>query len=109
MDKEPADKVDDDRTITSERDTAMQIFIFKSATRPDLHAFNGDLAGNRMPERFSPWHAIGTVAPDRDPPHELLRDVIETAIEAQGFQFCRMSKSELRRPSAAQAAFDRMT
>jgi len=94
MDNGPADKVDNDNTITLERDTAMRIFIFKSEARPDLRAFSGDLAGSQLPKQFSPWHAIGAIAPDRDPPHELSRDVIETAIKTQGFQLWRMSKKE---------------
>jgi hypothetical protein len=94
MGNEPADKVDNDNTVTLERDTAMRIFIFKSEVRPDLRAFSGDLAGGQLPKQFGPWHAIGAVAPDRDPPHELSRDVIETAVKTQGFQLWRMSKKE---------------
>jgi hypothetical protein len=72
----------------------MRIFIFKSDANPDLRAFGGDLAGTRLPSQFSPWHAIGAVAPDRDPPHNLSRGAIETAIEKQGFQLWRMSKKK---------------
>jgi hypothetical protein len=94
MNDEPTDKVDNDNVVTFERDTAMRIFIFKSEAKPDLRAFSGDLAGGQLPKQFRPWHAIGAVAPDRDPPHELSRDVIETAIKTQGFQLWRMSKKE---------------
>jgi len=96
MDNEPADKADNDNTVTLERDTAMRIFIFKSDARPDLRAFGGDLAGSQLPKQFRPWHAIGAIAPNRDPPHALSRDVIETAIKTQGFQLWRMSKKETR-------------
>jgi len=81
-----------DSEVPPERGTPMRIFIFKSGPRPDLRAFSGDLAGSQLPKQFSPWHAIGAIAPDRDPPHRLSRDVIETAINAQGFQLWRMSK-----------------
>jgi hypothetical protein len=91
MVNEPADNNND---VTLERGAPMRIFIFKSEPRPDLRAFGGDLAGSQLPERFGPWHAIGAIAPDRDPPHELSRDVIETAIKTQGFQLWRMSKKE---------------
>jgi hypothetical protein len=94
MDNEPADKVDNDSTVTLEQDTAMRIFIFKSEARPDLRAFGGDLAGSQLPKQFKPWHAIGAIPPERDPPHELSRDVIEAAIKTQGFQLWRMSKKE---------------
>lgn len=70
----------------------MRFFIFKSDANPDLRAFGGDLAGTRLPAQFSPWHAVGAVAPDRAPPHNLSRDVIETAINDCGFQLWRMSK-----------------
>ena len=88
------DSADNDNKVTLERDPTMRIFIFKSETMPDLRAFGGDLVGSQLPKQFSPWHAIGAVAPDRDPPHRLSRDVIETAIKAQGFQLWRVSKKD---------------
>jgi hypothetical protein len=72
----------------------MRFFIFKSEASPDLRAFGGDLTGSQLPKQFSPWRAIGAVAPDRDPPHNLSRDAIETAIKDQGFQLWRMSKKD---------------
>jgi hypothetical protein len=86
--------VDNDNDVSLERGIAMRIFIFKSEPRPELRAFGGDLVGSQLPKQFSPWRAIGVVAPDRDPPHELSRDVIETAIKNQGFQLWRMSKKD---------------
>jgi hypothetical protein len=86
--------VDNGNNIQLERGVPMRIFIFKSDSRPELRAFGGDLVGSQLPKQFSPWHAIGAVAPDRDPPHELSRDVIETAIKTQGFQLWRMSKKD---------------
>lgn len=73
---------------------AMRIFIFRSETNPDLGAFGGDLAGLRLPSQFKPWHAVGAVAPDRDPPYKLSRDVIEAAIKTCGFQLFRRSKKD---------------
>ncbi len=89
--KEPADN---DNNVTLEPGTPMRIFIFKSEPRPDLRAFGGDLAGSQLPPQFRPWRAIGAIAPDRDPPHKLSREVIETAIKDQGFQLWRMSKKD---------------
>jgi len=77
-----------------ERSPAMRIFIFKSEARPDLQAFAAELDGSRLPKQFRPWHAIGAIAPDRNPPHGLSREVIEQAIKAQGFQLWRMSKKD---------------
>jgi len=88
---EPADN---DNNVTLERATAMRLFIFKSEPKPELRAFGGDLAGSQLPKQFGPWHAIGAVAPDRNPPHELSREVIETAIKTQGFQLWRISKKD---------------
>jgi hypothetical protein len=88
---EPADN---DNNVTLERATAMRLFIFKSEPKPELRAFGGDLAGSQLPKQLGPWHAIGAVAPDRNPPHELSREVIETAIKTQGFQLWRMSKKD---------------
>jgi len=88
---EPADN---DNDVTLELGTPMRIFIFKSKPRSGLRAFAGDLAGGQLPKQFSPWRAVGAIAPDRDPPHELSRKVIEAAIKTQGFQLWRMSKKE---------------
>ena len=71
---------------------AMRIFIFKSEGSPGLRAFGGDLAGAKLPTQFRPWRAVGAVAPDREPPYNLSRELIETAINDCGFQLWRMSK-----------------
>jgi hypothetical protein len=89
MIKRPADNGND---ATSQRSMPMRIFIFKSESRPNLRAFGGDLLGSRLPKQFSPWHAIGAIAPDRDPPHNVSRGLIEDAIKTQGFQLWRMKK-----------------
>jgi hypothetical protein len=70
----------------------MRLFIFKSEANPDLRAFGADLAGAGLPSQFRPWHAVGAVGPDHDPPHNLSRAVIETAINDCGYQLWRMSK-----------------
>lgn len=75
-----------------DRGGAMRIFIFKSEARSDLLAFGAELDGSRLPKQFRPWRAVGAIAPDRDPPHGLSREVIEQAIKTQGFQLWRMSK-----------------
>jgi hypothetical protein len=37
---------------------------------------------------------MATVAPNRDPPYKLSRDVIEAAINTRGFQLFRLSKKD---------------
>jgi len=73
---------------------AMRIFIFRSEANPDLGAFGGELAGLQLPSQFKPWRAVGAVAPDRDPPYKLSRDVIEAAIKSRGFQLFRRNKKD---------------
>jgi hypothetical protein len=74
----------------------MRIYIFKSDANKDLRAFAGDLKGIKLPEQFRPWHAIGAIAPDRDPPHKLPREEIERAIDLHGFQLWRMKPPEAK-------------
>jgi hypothetical protein len=74
----------------------MRIYIFKSEARNDLRAFAGDPAGSKLPDRFRPWHAIGVVAPDKDPPHNLARAEIENAVNDHGFQLWRMKPARDR-------------
>ena len=68
----------------------MRIFIFKSEGKHELRAFAGDSAGEQLPTRFGPWHAIGVIRPDKEPPYNVKRDVIEQAINGQGFQLFRV-------------------
>ncbi len=68
----------------------MRLYIFKSDANAELRAFVADPAGSKLPERFRPWHAVGVVAPERPPPHNLSRDIIEKAIADAGFQLWRM-------------------
>jgi hypothetical protein len=76
----------------ADEEVGMRIFIFKSDSSLDLRAFGGDLAGSQLPSQFRPWHVVGAVAPDRDPPYKLSREVIEKAIKDQGFQLFRVAK-----------------
>ena len=68
----------------------MHIYIFRSDAKKELQAFAGDAAGSRLPDRFGPWHAIGVVRPDKDPPYNLSRDAIQRAIKVDGFQLWRL-------------------
>jgi hypothetical protein len=83
-----------DGMVAVTKGEAMRLFIFKSEASPDLRAFGDDLVGSRLPVQFKPWRAIGAVAPDREPPHKLSRDVIEAAINDRGYQLWRVSKKD---------------
>ena len=83
-----------DEDLAAKAGGAMRIFIFKSEASPDLRAFSGDLAGLQLPSQFKPWRVVGAIAPHRDPPYKLSRDVIEAAIAARGFQLFRLSKKD---------------
>src|SRR6266508_2324610 len=71
----------------------MRIYIFKSEARKGLQAFAGDLAGSKLPPQHGPWTATGAIGPEKAPPYKFSRTAIEEAIEAQGFQLCRMAES----------------
>jgi len=68
----------------------MRIYMFKSEAMEDLRAFAGDVSGSKLPDRFRPWHAVGVIRPEKDPPHNLPRSEIERAIGEQGFQLWRV-------------------
>ncbi len=72
----------------------MRIFMFKSEAKSDLRAFAGDSAGSKLPRQHGPWHAVGVIRPEKDPPHNLSRDAIEKAIEETGFQLWRMKPKD---------------
>lgn len=68
----------------------LRIFIYKSEAQKDLRAFAAANDGNSLPTQFGPWHGIGVVRSDLNPPFGLSRDVIEKAIAKQGFQLFRV-------------------
>ena len=70
----------------------MRIYIFKSETRKELRAFAGDPIGSKLPQNHGPWTVTGVVGPDKDPPHNFSRNVIEEAIDVEGFQLWRLGK-----------------
>lgn len=86
------DAFENDNDVAASRGRPMRIFIFKSDKNAELRAFGGDLAGTQLPSQFRPWRVVGAVAPDQDPPYNLSRDVIETAINGRGFQLFRLGK-----------------
>jgi hypothetical protein len=61
-----------------------------------LRAFTGDVAGRKLPDQFSPWQQIGAVRPESAPPYNLSRDLIEKAINAQGFQLWRLKPKAVK-------------
>ena len=71
----------------------IRIFVFKSETNKELHAFAGDLTGYKLPSQFKPWRATGAVAPDREFPYKLSRAAIEAAIRDHGYQLWRVKKT----------------
>jgi len=83
-----------DEDLAAKEGGAMRIFIFKSGARPDLGAFSGDPACLQLPSQFKPWRVVGAIAPNRNPPYKLSRDVIEAAINDRGFQLFRLSKKD---------------
>jgi hypothetical protein len=74
----------------------MRIYMFKSELQPSLRAFAGDLAGSQLPNQFRPWHVVGVIGPDKEPPHALPREAIEKAISSQGFQLWRKKAAAKR-------------
>ena len=68
----------------------MRIYVFKSETRRELHAFTGDQSGSKLPTHHGPWTVTGIVAAGKAPPHNFSRAAIEEAIHDEGFQLWRL-------------------
>lgn len=64
----------------------MRLFMFKSESNRELHAFAADSGGRELPSRHGPWTAVGVVRDDSEPPHKMNRAAIEKSIADQGFQ-----------------------
>lgn len=71
----------------------MRIFIFKSEMGGGLCAFAADSDTNLLPSRHGPWHVVGVVRADANPPYNLRRDVIEQGIANHGYQMFRIRKN----------------
>lgn len=67
----------------------MRMFIFKAEGSRGLHAFAVDPGGRQLPDQFGPWHAVGVVREDKDPPYNLDRHAIAQSIANQGFALFR--------------------
>jgi hypothetical protein len=72
----------------------MRLFMFKSEANRELCAFAADPGGEQLPSRFGPWHVVGVVREDKEPPHKLSRSSIEESIAGQGFQLYRTKKKK---------------
>jgi len=68
----------------------MRLFMFKSEGKAKLRALTGDPGGEQLPSRHGPWHAVGVIREDKEPPHNFDRSVIEQTIGSQGFLLYRM-------------------
>ena len=68
----------------------MRIFVFESQSRQGLHAFAGDIAGTRLPDRVGPWRLVRASPPGGSLPHGISRRTIERVIGAEGFQLWRL-------------------
>src|SRR3974377_780920 len=77
---------------------AVRIYIFKSETRKELRAFAGDPMGSKLPHNHGPCTVRGVVRPDKAPPHNFSRKVIEEAIDVEGFQLWRLGKRWKSKP-----------
>jgi hypothetical protein len=70
----------------------MRFYIFKSQATKNLRAFADDIVGTKLPENHAPWTITGIVANEAMPPHNLSRETIEAAIEAESYQLWRLSR-----------------
>ncbi|AMN40314.1 hypothetical protein [Rhodoplanes sp. Z2-YC6860] len=64
----------------------MRLFMFKSESDRELHAFSGDPGGRQLPSRHGPWTAVGVIREDKEPPHKISRETVEKSITDHGFQ-----------------------
>jgi hypothetical protein len=67
----------------------MRLYIFRSQ-ETGLRAFAGDAEGKSLPKQFEPWVSDGIVESGRQPPHNLSRMKIESALKIVGFQLWRV-------------------
>jgi hypothetical protein len=68
----------------------MRIFMFKSEGKAKLRALTNDPGGQQLPTQHGPWHAVGVVREDKEPPHNLTRELVEQTIGSQGFLLYRI-------------------
>jgi hypothetical protein len=66
----------------------MRLYMFRSAI-DRLNAFSFDAEGSDLPPQFKPWTADGFVESGAQPPHNLSRFKIESALKLVGFQLWR--------------------
>ena len=65
------------------------LFLFRSDSAPDLHAYSGSRAGHQLPAKLGPWSYLSLVGPGQQPERGLRRGDIETGIARAGYQMWR--------------------
>jgi hypothetical protein len=73
----------------------MRLFLFKSEGSRGLRALASDAGGQQLPSRHGPWTAVGVVREDKQPPHNMSREIIEKSIAEQGFQLYRIKSAAI--------------
>ena len=68
----------------------MRLFMFKSEGNRGLRALASDPGGRRLPSQHGPWTVVGVVREDKQPPHNISREMIAKSIDEQGFQLYRI-------------------
>ena len=83
----------------------IELFIFTSSVKSDLHSFVAAGGEDALPKQFAPWTKVGVVRANERPPHRLERDAIQRGIAEKGFQLWRKTKSRSdKEPLRAKAA-----
>jgi hypothetical protein len=62
-----------------------RLYYFRSASKPDRHAFTDDEAGAKLPADEGPWRFVRTVAPDEGwtPAAEI--EAVRAGVKLNGF------------------------
>lgn len=79
------------------------LFIFRSGPSPELSCFSASSDGSGLPQKLSPWTAVGVLRPDQVPPHGLSRVDIEAGVRSNGYQLWR-SRKKAPAPTQSQAS-----
>ena len=69
------------------------LFYYSSSKTKGLYCFSSHANGDGLPEKFSPWQALGVLRADQTPPHGISRKLLEAGVHAHGYQLLR-KKSE---------------
>ncbi|MBL8789192.1 MAG: hypothetical protein JNM45_01755 [Rhizobiales bacterium] len=69
--------------------TPANLFLYSSKKQSGLLCYSRHADAEGLPQKYSPWLALGVLRTDQKPPYGLSREDIESGVRSNGYQLLR--------------------